>query len=122
MGYFFPNFPELNDNRLFITWITPRYIKSTLNYQLSALSLQLTLKGNARQVDYGKKYGETETSAWTICNIGGQYTLHIEKVSTLTFRAGVENLFDKRYTTYSDWCDIPQKGRNVYVNLVWQIL
>ena len=35
----------------------------------------------------------------------------------LTLRAGVENLFDKRYTTYADWCDIPQKGRNVYVNV-----
>jgi iron complex outermembrane receptor protein len=29
----------------------------------------------------------------------------------------VENLFDRRYTTYSDWNGIPQKGRNIYVNI-----
>ena len=34
-----------------------------------------------------------------------------------TLRAGIENLLDKRYTSYADWCDIPQKGRNFYMNL-----
>ena len=32
-------------------------------------------------------------------------------------RAGVENLFDKQYATYADWKHIPQKGRNIYLNL-----
>jgi hypothetical protein len=69
---------------------------------------------------YGKKYGETVTPAWVIGNISGEYTLSIHKYA-LTFRVGVENMADKRYTTYSDWCDIPQKGRNVYVNLSVQL-
>ena len=28
-----------------------------------------------------------------------------------------ENLLDKYYSTYSDWNKLPQKGRNIYVNL-----
>jgi iron complex outermembrane receptor protein len=74
------------------------------------------LQGNARQNKYGKKYGETQTSAWAVCNLSATYAWpHI------TLRAGVENLLDKRYTTYADWCDIPQKGRNIYMNLSFEL-
>lgn len=34
-----------------------------------------------------------------------------------TVRVGVENVLDADYSTYSDWNHIPQKGRNLYVNL-----
>ena len=49
------------------------------------------------------------------------FTQETDDEHALTLRAGVENLFDKRYTTYADWCDIPQKGRNIYVNLSVQL-
>jgi len=32
----------------------------------------------------------------------------------ISLRAGIENLLDRRYSTYADWNDIPQKGRNIY--------
>ena len=48
-------------------------------------------------------------------NLSAQYGLKLSG-SLLTFRAGVENLFDRDYTTYSDWNGIPQKGRNVFFN------
>ena len=76
------------------------------------------LQGNARQTNYGKKYGETQTPAWAIVNLSANYQFSIlNSQLPVSLRAGIENLFDKRYTTYSDWCDIPQKGRNVYINL-----
>ena len=34
---------------------------------------------------------------------------------------GVDNLFDRYYSTYSDWNHIPQKGRNIYANLSLKI-
>ena len=96
--------------------ISPFAYTSGINCQLSAINCKLTVKGNARQVNYGKKYGETSTPAYAIVNLSGQYAFHLHG-HTLTLRAGVENLLDKRYSTYSDWCDIPQKGRNFYTNL-----
>jgi iron complex outermembrane receptor protein len=78
------------------------------------------VKGHTRQAKYGKKYGETETAAWTIVNLSANYQFSIKHYQ-LALRAGVENLFDKYYATYADWCHIPQKGRNIYVNLSFEI-
>lgn len=74
----------------------------------------MELNGNARQFDFAPKYGEKETPAYAVYNISLQYPLSLGKVS-LFLRAGVENVFDRRYSTYADWCGIPQKGRNAYV-------
>ena len=100
--------------------ISPFTYSSSLTFAYKRLQGKVELRGNSKQVDYGKKYGETATPAWAIGNISAQYTLSIHE-HDLTLRAGVENLFDKRYTTYSDWCDIPQKGRNIYVNISVQL-
>jgi len=100
--------------------ISPFSYTSGFSFAYKRFQGKVELRGNSRQVDYGKKYGETATPAWVIGNISGQYSLSIHE-HALTLRAGVENLADKRYTTYADWCDIPQKGRNVYVNLSWQL-
>ena len=96
--------------------ISPFSYTSSLTFVHKRFQAKAELRGNSRQVNCGKKYGETATPAWVIGNISGQYTLYIQE-HALTFRAGIENLTDKRYTTYADWCDIPQKGRNFYVNL-----
>jgi iron complex outermembrane receptor protein len=88
------------------------------------------VKGHPSQAKYGKKYGETETAAWTIVNLSAKYQFSIKLYplgrrtlarQELALRAGVENLFDKYYATYADWCHIPQKGRNIYVNLSFEI-
>ena len=100
--------------------ISPFAYTSNFTFAYKRLQGKVELRGNGKQVNYGKKYGETVTPAWVIGNISGQYTLSIHKYA-LTFRVGVENIADKRYTTYSDWCDIPQKGRNLYVNLSVQL-
>ena len=96
--------------------IAPFTYQSRLSYTTGSLSLQAEVKGHTRQAKYGKKYGETETAAWTIVNLSANYQLY-----QFTLRAGVENLFDKYYATYADWCHIPQKGRNIYVNLSFEI-
>jgi iron complex outermembrane receptor protein len=78
------------------------------------------VQGNTRQAKYGRKYGETETPAWTIVNLSANYQLAVSNWQ-LAIRFGIENLFDKHYTTYADWCDIPQKGRNIYINLSFEL-
>jgi iron complex outermembrane receptor protein len=100
--------------------IAPLSYQSRLSYSTGALSVLAEVKGHARQAKYGKKYGETETAAWTILNLSANYQFSIINYQ-LTLRAGIENLFDKYYATYADWCHIPQKGRNIYLNLSFEL-
>ena len=90
------------------------------------------MKGNARQSHYGGKYGETPAKAWTILNLAATYHLSLHSpsktiggqgalTSDLAIRFGIENLFDKHYATYADWSDLPQKGRNIYMNLTFTL-
>ena len=100
--------------------ISPFDYATSLTFAQNGFLGKVEVRGNSYQTDYGRKYGETVTPAWGIGNVSAQYTFSVSE-HTFTLRAGVENIFDKRYTTYSDWCDIPQKGRNVYMNLSWQL-
>ena len=100
--------------------IPPFSYTTSLNLHHGRFQGKAELRGNARQTDYGKKYGETQTPAWAIFNLSANYQLSVSG-HQLALRAGIENLFDKRYTTYADWCDIPQKGRNIYINLSFEL-
>jgi iron complex outermembrane receptor protein len=81
-----------------------------------SLLVQAEMRGNARHSDYAAKYGETLTAAWIVFNLSAQYSL-----GNITIRTGIENLFDRLYATYADWNDIPQKGRNIYINLSFDL-
>jgi len=100
--------------------ISPFAYSSGIDYVKNAFQAGINVKGNARQVNYGGKYGETSTPAYAIVNLSAQYNFHLSQ-SLITLRAGIENIFDKAYSTYSDWNEIPQKGRNIYLNLAWKI-
>ena len=100
--------------------ISPFFYTTSVGVHFGRFQSKAEVQGNARQTRYGKKYGETETPAWTIVNLSANYQFTILN-SQLAMRLGIENLFDKRYTTYADWCDIPQKGRNIYMNLSFEL-
>ena len=96
--------------------ISPVSWQSELQYRYQRLQAQATVKGNTRQSNHGEKYGETAASEWAIVNLSAQY-----RFPSFVVRAGVENLLDKRYATYADWNHIPQKGRNIYMNLTLEL-
>ena len=96
--------------------ISPVSWQTELQYHYKRLQVGVVMKGNARQSNYGEKYGETAAKAWTIVNLSAAY-----QFSSITVRAGIENLFDKKYATYADWNHIPQKGRNIYMNLTFTL-
>ena len=100
--------------------ISPISWQTELQYHYKRLQAQATVKGNTRQSNYGEKYGETPASEWAIVNLSANYQLSIVNYQ-LSIRAGVENLFDKQYATYADWNHIPQKGRNIYMNLTLEL-
>jgi len=96
--------------------ISPLSWRTELEYSYRHLQTRVEVKGNADQTDYSAKYGESETPAWNIINLSAAYQFSIFNFQ-FSIRAGVENLFDKNYSSYSDWNNIPQKGRNIYLNL-----
>ena len=100
--------------------ISPISWQSEWIYQHQRFQAQATVKGNARQSNYGEKYGETAAKAWTIVNLSASYQCTMHNAQC-TIRFGVENLFDKKYATYADWNHIPQKGRNIYMNLTFTL-
>ena len=96
--------------------ISPVAWRTQLQYRYGSLQTEVEVRGNARQTDYAPKYGEKETQSWNIVNLSAVYQFSILN-SEFSIRGGIENLFDKNYSAYSDWNNIPQKGRNVYLNL-----
>ncbi|MCR4808244.1 MAG: hypothetical protein K5896_00095 [Prevotella sp.] len=100
--------------------ISPISWQSDWIYRHQRFQAQVTMKGNARQSHHGEKYGETAAKAWSIVNLAAQYQFIVHS-SQFIVRAGVENLFDKQYATYADWNHIPQKGRNIYMNLTFEL-
>ena len=109
--------------------ISPVSWQAELQYHYQRLQAQAVVKGNMRQTNYGGKYGETAVSEWAVLNLSAQYSFlrpfgskraKLER-SSITVRGGVENLFDKQYATYADWNHIPQKGRNIYLNLTFAL-
>ena len=100
--------------------ISPISWQSEWIYQHQRFQAQATIKGNARQSNYGENYGETAAKAWTILNLSASYQCIMHNAQCI-IRFGVENLFDKQYATYADWNHIPQKGRNIYMNLTFEV-
>jgi len=100
--------------------ISPISWQTELQYHYQHVQAQAVVKGNTRQSNNGGKYGETAASEWAILNLSAAYHFSIFNFQS-SIRFGVENLFDKQYATYADWNHIPQKGRNIYMNLTFAI-
>ena len=74
----------------------------------------------ARHSGFSEKYGETLTPGYNIWHINAGWRFNLGKVRC-NLHAGIDNLFNKYYSTYSDWNHIPQKGRSIYTNLTLQL-
>ena len=100
--------------------IAPLSYQGSLRLRWSNLDAEGGVRMASRNSRCGKDYGETPTSGYAVwhLNVGGHF--NIGEVGT-DLHLGVENLFDRHYSTYSDWNHIPQKGRNVYVNASFRI-
>ena len=100
--------------------IAPLSYQGSVRVHWSNLDAEGGVRMASRNSRCGKDYGETPTSGYAVwhLNVGGYFK--IGEVGT-NLHLGVENLFDRHYSTYSDWNHIPQKGRNVYVNASFRI-
>lgn len=99
-----------------LPFISPLRYSSSLNYKKGKFTSEIAVKGNATQTQYSPFYGEDRTPAYAILNFDVGYSFHFEK-TRWNVKAGIENILDTYYSTFSDWNNIPRKGRNSYINV-----
>lgn len=101
-----------------LPFISPLRYSASLNYKIDRFSSEIMVQGNATQTQYSPFYGEDRTPDYAIVNLATSYLFAIEG-SKLNVRAGIENILDSYYSTFSDWNNIPRQGRNFFLNLTF---
>ncbi|KAA6300484.1 MAG: hypothetical protein EZS26_003374 [Candidatus Ordinivivax streblomastigis] len=96
--------------------VAPLTFESAVSYRQNHFSAEISVQGAGQQTNFSPEYGEDETPDYLIANLSAGYSFKINKC-IFNLQSGVENLFDTHYSTYSDWKNIPRKGRNFFVNL-----
>ncbi len=95
--------------------IKPFSYRFDLHYKKDFWDSEISLNGSDSQNNFSSYYGENKTGAYTIVNLSSSYSFHFNQTK-LFLKAGLENIFDKHYSTYSDWNNIPRPGRNLFIN------
>ena len=101
-----------------LPFISPLRYSSSLIYSKGRFLSEIAVQGNATQTQNSSFYGEDRTPAFAILNFNSGYNFYIEK-SKWNVKTGVENILDTYYSTFSDWNNIPRKGRNVFLNIAF---
>jgi len=97
--------------------IAPFSYTSTLTFGKKRINAEIKLQGASKQYKYRAEYSEDQTPAYFISAASIGYEFPLKKYIP-SLRIGVENIFDRKYSTYSDWNNILRKGRNFYINLM----
>lgn len=100
--------------------ISPLNYNAALHYKKNVFDAELSFSGAGEQTEFGSIYGETPSESYMIFNANASYNFYVGDQSFYV-RAGVENMFDKYYSTYADWNDIPRMGRNFFLNFSYVI-
>lgn len=100
--------------------ISPLAYSSTMTYKGKRMSGSVSVSGNATQENFSPIYGENQTKAYAVVSATLGRRLIISK-NDLYAKAGIENIFDVSYSTYSDWNNIPRMGRNIFMTLSYSI-
>ncbi|TMU56462.1 TonB-dependent receptor [Flagellimonas algicola] len=103
-----------------LPFISPLSYAAQLQYGNGSFSGSFSMRGAADQVNFNPEFGEDRTAAYTVFSASLGKTFSIQKDKMLV-KAGVENMFDTFYSTYTDWNNIPRMGRNFYMTVSYAI-
>ncbi len=103
-----------------LPFISPFTYSSVLQFSKGTFSGALSMRGAADQVNFNPEYGEDKTNAYTVFSLSLGKNFSFQKDSFYV-KAGVENLFDENYSTYTDWRNIPRMGRNAFMTISYTI-
>jgi iron complex outermembrane receptor protein len=98
--------------------IQPFTYSSGLAFDWQAFAADVNCNGAAAQDRYNAEFGEQALPGYAVLNLSASYKFNFGKQG-LMVKTGVENLLDRKYTTFADWNRVPRMGRNVFVNLIW---
>ena len=100
--------------------ISPISYQSGLDFYKNQYSASLSVRGAGEQVNYNPAYGEIRTAAYATlsASFGKRFFLNNDD---LFVKAGIENILDTYYSSYTDWKNIPRMGRNIYLTLSYSI-
>src|SRR5690606_24057950 len=106
----------VDDQRENLPFIAPFTYRSGLQFNKNTFSGTLKMSGAAKQLNYNPDFGEDQTPAYTLFSISAGKNFYLHK-DTMMVNFGIENIFDKTYSTYTDWKNIPRMGRNFFLTL-----
>lgn len=98
--------------------IQPFSFNSNIAYSVKAFSADVSVNGAGKQNRFNPEFGEKALPAYGVLNLSVSNRFIFTKQSLL-LKAGIENLFDKKYTTFSDWNRLPRMGRNSFLNVIY---
>ncbi len=91
---------------------------SEMMYSVKSFTADVSVNGAAGQGRFNPGFGESALPAYLVIHLSASNRFKLGKQSLL-LKAGVENLLDRSYTTFSDWNRLPRTGRNFYLNVVY---
>lgn len=108
-----------NDHRN-LPFISPVAYRSGLTYKKKTFSGTMTMQGAGKQTNFNGAFGEDQTQAYTVFALTFGKTFYLSN-DWVYAKVGLENIFDKYYSTYTDWNNIPRMGRNFFLSLSYSI-
>ncbi|MCL9807907.1 TonB-dependent receptor domain-containing protein [Flavobacterium luminosum] len=100
--------------------IRPLSYNFSLQYAQKQFNAEIEVQGNGVQNNYNPFFGEDKTADYAILNATIGYRFSVLK-NQMMLKTGIENILDAYYTTYSDWKNIPRKGRNVFIHWTFEL-
>lgn len=96
----------------------PFVYKMNLRFARKSYFAEASVEGSSKNRN-SIEFGETQKPGYFIANaaLSKNFVLGNQK---LILKLGVENLFDRYYSTFDDWSGIPRMGRNIYSNLIFK--
>lgn len=104
----------------YLPLIQPFSYESNLRFRKDLFFAEIGLEGAAKQTRFSPEFGELKTDNYLVFNLAASQIIYIGK-QKITLKAGGENLFDAYYSTFADWNNIPRMGRNLFVNVVYEL-
>ncbi len=100
--------------------ISPISYRSALDFYKNQFSASLSVDGAGEQTNFNPTYGETKSAAYATLSASFGKRFFINE-NDLFVKAGIENILDTYYSTYTDWNNIPRMGRNFYLTISYSI-
>ncbi|MGM1057029.1 MAG: TonB-dependent receptor plug domain-containing protein [Bacteroidota bacterium] len=113
------NYGRDNNNRN-LPLVQPLSYQTSLQFRKGSFAIETSFLGATKQRNFSPEFGENETAAYSIVNLSASKTGLLNQ-QNLIVKLGAENLFDTYYSSFSDWNNIPRRGRNLFLNLNYTI-